>query len=564
MEPMSAADQTEPRSAPWYDRVSDWFNAILIKEARQALKSRQFVGSFMLLLAIAWVVSAFLLLNSGPALEYGDVGRGFFYGFYLVLGFAAIVIVPFSAMRSLISERDLNTFDLLSITALKPRQIVWGKLLSAVLQLFLFYSAITPFIAFASLMQGFDTAAAAVILVGTMLLALLMSMAALMVSTFARNRFFQAIVTTSAIGGLIWMYVGVASQVFAVLRFAWIDVGDPRFWWAVGFLTLAAVSYFALFQQITVAQLTFESDNRSTGVRIVCAAQFWVLWLAIGIFYYVQKDVPHPVLLTILLGASAVHWAAAGLVFATEGDHLSRRVRRSVPHNRLVRWLIAPFMPGGARGYFLMLLHVLALWIIAVVVMGRDGLRPAALSVEDYYRGLTDLQSPTWTEPLRIATAICAYVVIFIGIGAALGRWASSISRDARPAHVRVLTILVFTAGVIFPLVLRATEVVKQRYSLFDITSPPVTLQYLSRRVPAVQVPFDWSKASFDQLINRRGYAEIIIGMLVVCACLAVLFNGLALFRGFRNLQPLRSRSPNDNEDAERTAAYTSSRSGRA
>ena len=42
---------TEPEPVPWYDRISDRFNAILIKESRQSLKSRQFVATFMLVFA---------------------------------------------------------------------------------------------------------------------------------------------------------------------------------------------------------------------------------------------------------------------------------------------------------------------------------------------------------------------------------------------------------------------------------------------------------------------------------------------------------------------------------
>ena len=548
---MTIADLPERKPAPWYDRASDWFNAILIKESRQSLKSRQFVGSFMLLLAVAWVVSAYLLLDSGPALEYGNVGEQFFLGFYFVLGFAAIVIVPFSAMRSLVSERELNTFDLLSITSLKPRQILWGKLFSAGLQLFLFYSAITPFIAFASLMQGFDTAAAAVILVGTMGGSLLLSMAVLMVSSFARNRFIQAIVALGALGGLMGCYLTAMQAVVASLAFGTIDVTSAVFWWTIGFLALAGVLYFCLFQQITVAQLTFESDNRSTGVRIATMTVFWVLWLAVGVFYYVRKTIPPIWLVSVLVGFSALHWAFAGLVFGTEGDHLSRRVRRSVPQNRILRWLIAPVMPGGARGYCLMLLHVVALWAIVVVVMGRDGLRPAALDVESYYRGLTDLQSKTWTQTLRITTTICAYVVIYIGLGTALGRWAPSISEDARPAHVRILTFLLIIAGVIFPLVLRATETVQRGNTLLDVTSPPMTIHQLIRRTPTKPVDFDWSTpwASIDMMIEKRGHGDVWIGILLLACVGVVAINGIALFQGFRSLRPVRPRTP----DAEET-----------
>ena len=137
-------------------RLADFANPILVKETRQALKSRQFVATFMLLLVASWIVSSFLLLNAGDQLEYRAVGGLFFSAYYLVLAFAVLAIVPFTAFRSLQAERELNTYDLLSITAMSPRQMVWGKLLSAVVQSLIYYSAITPFIAFSSLLQGFD------------------------------------------------------------------------------------------------------------------------------------------------------------------------------------------------------------------------------------------------------------------------------------------------------------------------------------------------------------------------------------------------------------------------
>ncbi len=539
---MTTTTVTENEPAPWYDRASDWFNAILIKEARQALKSRQFVATFMLLLAVAWVVSVFLLLNSGTALEYGAMGDVFFYCFYAVLAFAAFVIVPFVAFRSLLSERDFSTYDLLSITVLKPRQIVWGKLLSAGLQLFLIYSAITPFIAFASLLQGFNTANSAVLLLGTLFYSLILSMWALMLATFAKNRATQALITVGLFFGLLFAYFSTIGQILAIARFGALSFSDPYFWWSVAFAVVAGASYFALFQQIAESQLTFESDNRSTGIRVVCAGQFWLLWIAFAVFYQVSGLMPTAGLVRVVAVLSVVHWMLAGLVFSTESDALSRRVRRSIPKSWLLRIPLAPFLPGGARGYLLALFHLLALWLIVVFLFGMNGLRPGSMTSGEYFLALFEIQSPAWTPTLRATTAVCYYAAIYLGIAAAIGRWGVAVSSDVRPVHVRIFAVLIGACGAIFPLLLRATEMVKGfDFVIYDITNPVPTVSYLLRKPPTAMFAFDWSSPidSVKLLVEKRGYLDVILVILAVTACLAVLVNGLALLRGLTRLKPL-------------------------
>ena len=53
------------------DYVTDRLNPILVKETRQALKSRQFIITFMLLLTVAWLISVFGVVLNGPAIEFG-------------------------------------------------------------------------------------------------------------------------------------------------------------------------------------------------------------------------------------------------------------------------------------------------------------------------------------------------------------------------------------------------------------------------------------------------------------------------------------------------------------
>src|SRR5262245_59178078 len=110
-------------SSRWMERLSDWANPILVKETRQALTSRQFVVTFMLLLAASWLLSLFIMLMAGAQIEFGSVGTQFFQMYFYVLAFAVLVLIPFGCYRSLLAEREQTTFELLSITSLSPRQV---------------------------------------------------------------------------------------------------------------------------------------------------------------------------------------------------------------------------------------------------------------------------------------------------------------------------------------------------------------------------------------------------------------------------------------------------------
>ncbi|HEY2252146.1 MAG TPA: hypothetical protein VGH74_13830, partial [Planctomycetaceae bacterium] len=90
---MSTASPALPR----IDRASDWLNPILIKETRQALKSRQFVVTFALMLTASWLISVFGVVMEGAGAEYREIGGSFFYGYYVVLAVAIFLVVPFSA-----------------------------------------------------------------------------------------------------------------------------------------------------------------------------------------------------------------------------------------------------------------------------------------------------------------------------------------------------------------------------------------------------------------------------------------------------------------------------------
>ncbi|HSG72544.1 MAG TPA: hypothetical protein VLA12_19185, partial [Planctomycetaceae bacterium] len=310
------------------EKIGDYLNSILVKETRQSFKSRQFIATFMLLLLVSWLISLFAVLIWGDSINFGSKGRDLFLFYYTVLLVAITVIVPFGAYRSMMGEQDLNTYDLLSITTLTPRQIVWGKLLSALLQVFIYYSAIAPFIAFTALLEGFDLPAVAFSLGVGLVISFCFSVVALMVSTAAKQRHWQGLLSIGLLGGLVSGFFTTSISLAQMFQFS-NPFEEPNFWWGVLITLLIVLSYAWLCLQITTAQLTFEAGNRSSGIRITSTIQLLLIWGGVTAYFVSQSRASELVNYLLPMSiASILHLAMLGLAASTEEDYLSRRIRK--------------------------------------------------------------------------------------------------------------------------------------------------------------------------------------------------------------------------------------------
>lgn len=430
---------------PLVERASDRLNPILVKETRQALKSRQFVVTFQLMLVASWLISVFGIVMAGAGAEYQELGKDFFFYYYIVLAVAVFVVVPFGAFRSLLGERDLHAWEVLSITTLKPRQIVWGKLLSSLVQIFIYYSAITPFMAFADLLKGIDVLTIAFVLVASLGWALALALAALAISTFGSQRYWQVFLTLAMLFVLFvsfWMVVAVVQAGMQGL-FAF---DTAEFWWLCAVIGSFVVGYCVLMLQVAIAQLTFDADNRSTGVRLAASGVFVLAlgWIYLGTSWHGRGGIPSiggadvNAFLSTFAVLASLHWAVVGLFSISEPDVLSRRVRRDVFRFLPLRLLAAPFLPGGARGFIYLLVNVAVLLGFAVTTLNMVG------SPDD--------------SALYFVSGLCCYLVIYLGLGSALGRAARSVSGEFRPAHTRVLTVLLFALASILPQILYLSD----------------------------------------------------------------------------------------------------------
>jgi hypothetical protein len=378
-------------------------NPILVKEARQALKSKQFVITFTLLLLAGWVWSMLGVALLSPGVYYAPGGRFMLSGYFIILAIPVLVIVPFSAFRSLAAEREDGTFELLSITALSSRQIVTGKLGSAVLQMLVYYSALAPCIAFTYLLRGIDIVTIVFLLFWTLVASVLLASVGLVVATVTRARHWQVLLSVLlllvalCIVTLIWTtsFVSVITDTQATA------FDDADFWLAMACIMTFCISHAIMFILIAAAQISFASDNRSTRLRVMLLIQ-QTLWLGWMMFFWIRFE--EEAFLYVLVSVAAIYWALAGACLMGEAAILSPRVKRSLPQSFLGRMCFTWFNPGSGTGYTFTVANLLTLLIVTVAAGLTAEMEGFAAA-----RGNLD-----W---LLFATLAVAYVVLYLGVG---------------------------------------------------------------------------------------------------------------------------------------------------
>lgn len=488
-----------------FERLGDRFNPIVVKEVRQALKSRQFVLTFLLLLLAAWAGSIFGVSYLGESIDYGSSAVTFYAGFFFALCAATLVIVPFSTFRSIVEERSETTLELLQITALSPKQIVRGKTFSAMVQVLVYYSAIAPFIAFTALLPGFDIVHVTFSMVMLLITALCFCAIALAIGAQARHTTFQAVSSLFVIGLAVagmMTFFGFMTAASINIRF---DESDT--WWALALVVFLGLSTGYICEQAAIAQLTFDSDNRSTGIRLATGTQWLVCWIGLLAFLIVKQQGPmNSNGLTTILTLTAVQITAAGLLFVGAPDSLSRRVSRGLPRSRAMRMLWAPFLPGATRG----LLHaLLSLVLLAFFVM--------VIFPELTMSRILDDQQAT-----RYSLALAAYSLIYLGAGTFLGRLLRRMGQQIQSYHVLALLALANL------LLIVAAEVIR---FLVGVDTPP--LIDVVNPVLALRMIADGDRGSVEA-----------VSCLVVTAVVAIAANLSSLWSGVRDIvkDPVRDQ----------------------
>jgi ABC-type transport system involved in multi-copper enzyme maturation permease subunit len=390
------------------ERGGERLNPILVKESRQALKSKQFVVTFSLLLLCGWAWSLLGVALLLPGIYYSPSGPFLLVGYYYILTVPMLLIVPFAAYRSLASEREDGTYELLSITTLSARQIVTGKLGSALLQMMVYYSALAPCIAFTYLLGGIDIITILLILIYTFLVSVLLSAVGLMVATATRARHVQLLLSVLLLLALAFVTVLWCIGIYAFIEESGRSSLDAaEIWVAQAAMLTGYATYVVLFTLAAAAQLSFASDNRSTRLRVIMLAQqvLFTGWMLYFWFRYSEHEV-----LYVLVTFSAIHWMVMGALMTGEWAQLSPRVARSLPQSVLGRAFLTWFNPGSGTGYVFAAANLVA---AVLLVMAAN----AVAAIFGLGGRSVDPQLHTF------AVLVVAYVTAYLGVGRLVILW---------------------------------------------------------------------------------------------------------------------------------------------
>ena len=407
------------RADGWLSAGSEYLNPILVKEARQALKSRQFVVTFGLLLFCGWGWSLLGVAFNSPGIYFAASGVAMLAGYYVVLAVPLLIVVPFIAYRSLAAEQDDGTYELLSITSLTSRQIVTGKLGSAVLQMVVYTSALAPCIVFTYLLRGIDIISILLMLSYTMLVSLALCGVGLFCATLTRVRHWQILISVIFLGGLLLLsYIWIAFLIVEILfdGLGWFtnEYSSSGFWVAQLAILSFGISTFVMVIMAAAAGITFKSENRSTKLRYMMLVQ-QVLWVGWAVYLMCSEPhYPNDAIIAII-SCAGVYWFLMGALMTGEDARLSPRVRRSLPQSALGRAFFTCFNPGSGTGYLFAVGSFAAVcFSVSIAAFGLATARDIGFS---NFTGRANYASFNAWSLLQFSLLACAFLAGYLGLG---------------------------------------------------------------------------------------------------------------------------------------------------
>lgn len=355
---MSARPDLLDRFGVW---LAEWANPIVVKEVRQGLRQRLFVVFFTLMLVSCVVISLVAFAASDG--NEPRAGQFTFSAYFFALGAVEFFIIPYSAYRSMAREREDETWVLLTLTGLGPRRILAGKILSFVLQGFLYMSAAAPFLIFSYFLNGIDLPTILVVLLLSSAFHIFLVAVLVSAATLAEARITRALLHFVVLGGLL-QAVGTGIGVGIALTEL------TKSWSFSNLETVAALA--AVYFFVTTALLLFESaasrlslstEPYARGPRLAFAAQV----VAVAAFFVWAALVDSKVTL-VPVGALVLtgYLAFFGTAISADLDGMSK-VHWT---GGTARWNV--LKPGALRGFVLTLLCAAAALALAITPVVLD------------------------------------------------------------------------------------------------------------------------------------------------------------------------------------------------
>jgi hypothetical protein len=365
-------------------RLSDRVNPIVVKELRQAVRSRIVTGIFIFFLVVQFAIVALALLLDDSAATSLSAGRSLAAALYSFMMFVCIVFVPLYSGLRLAWERSDARRDLMFATTISAGAIVRGKMLTAAMIVALIYSACAPFMVFTYLLRGIDLPTIFAMLGLGALYVLGVVQFALFLACIPTSRVAKIFLGLFGLVVILWMVGGMVATFSMMLVgpssfLMFTPGGGPWGYWGaiVSGLALSAL-VIGWLHFVSVAILKPPSANRMLPVRVYVTA-VWLVGGAVAVVWSVLVLDKDPIEVWAVL--SALFFAGALLVAVSERETWGPRVRRRIPRFLPARAVAFLFFSGGAGGvlwaFSALCLTGLAVYLVApgypALLWGWDG-----------------------------------------------------------------------------------------------------------------------------------------------------------------------------------------------
>jgi hypothetical protein len=334
------------------ERLDDWVNPIVVRELRQAVKSRLVTSALMLFVSVQVIILGIYLvareLNDTPGAVDFRAGAHVFLVLQGILLGTCMVLVPGITGIRLGAERSDVNVDLMFISSLTPRAIIWGKFLSGLVLALLIFSACAPFMTFTYLLRGIDIPTILLVLGADFLVVVGATQLAIFLAAIPAHRALKGLLGVGGFFAMIQAYVGTVMGTVGLVESGlnvFLDSWD--FWGPALAVTAGYLGLVGLVFVWSVAVVSPPSANRAVPVRLYVLG----MWLVTaGIAAYWARDAKHcgPVFGWVVL--SVLLFCLQVLISVSEREALGPRVARAVPRRRLLRPAAFLLYSGAAGG----------------------------------------------------------------------------------------------------------------------------------------------------------------------------------------------------------------------
>lgn len=333
------------------ERLDDAMSPVVVKELRQAVRGRFIVMLLMGFLVTQLVTMGIALLvgaDNAAAVDTMAMGRTTFLWLLGILLGTCLLCIPLYTGIRLGVERSDTDVDLLFITTIRPRAIVFGKLASSMLLTVLIFAASLPFMVFTYFLRGIDMPSIFILLALGLLSIAVMVCLAIMLATLPVSKAFKVIIGLNfAFGGL------PALPIIMAFAFSFLQGGGgslvrkAEFWIGAVITVIFCSAACAVMVAISIANVTPPAANRAKPVRIAILLQ-WLVTLGGTSYLAWETSRPEPLIGWLL--AQLALLTVTTIAATSERQTLGSRVTNEIPAGPFGRLAVFPFFSGAASG----------------------------------------------------------------------------------------------------------------------------------------------------------------------------------------------------------------------